>query len=265
MKKVTGIHTIPVQGFYFSVGNYTFGGFMKQDLMQIRSQIVERLEEYIEEKKYKAHDQLPSEREFCELWNCNRMTLRAAIKRLINEGVLYNLHGKGTFLAEKKIERNLWQFSSFSKALEASGHEVKTEMLEVRKIEATKKISELLRLPLGKEIIEIKRLRIVDKEPMAIEVSYIDYRLCPGIEKEDLGIYSLYETLKSKYGIKLVRETQEISITYANEDEIDLLGVESKAAMLMLKGLAFNDENLPVEYSKAITRGDRCCFASILE
>jgi GntR family transcriptional regulator len=116
-----------------------------------------------------------------------------------------------------------------------------------------------------KEVIEIKRLRLVDDKPLALEISYIPYNLCEGLEKYDFEILSLHEVLSQNYGINLVRSIDEIYITYTTEEESEILEVEPGAAVLILKEVSFNPNNEPIEYSKAITIGERCRFRSILK
>ncbi|MDF2682747.1 MAG: Transcriptional regulator, GntR family [Brevibacillus sp.] len=231
----------------------------------VSSDLAEKIEAYISLNQLQAHDKLPSERELSSLWDVNRMTLRNAIERLIDEGVLYRLHGSGTYVAVKKINRNLWQFLSFSDAMKEAGLDAQTKVISLRIIEANKALAKTFSILLGTQVVELKRIRNVENEPFALEAIYIPYHLCPGIEHHDLEKESLYAILREVYGIELTRSKQEISITYLTEEEAAYLGVAAGEAAICTKVVTATDEKLPVEYTMEIARGDRCKFSTILK
>jgi len=84
--------------------------------MSLRDQITELVEALIIDRGLEPGDKLPSEREMCEMWGLNRMTLRNALKRLADYGVVESKVGLGTFVAEPKMVRNLQDTKGFSQA-----------------------------------------------------------------------------------------------------------------------------------------------------
>ena len=100
--------------------------------MKPREEAIEKIENYIVKNALQAEDRLPSERTMCELWNCNRSTLRKAIKQLILEGRIYNKNGSGTYVAQTKLMRNLQDARGFQQTAELAGRQVSTKVLEVR-------------------------------------------------------------------------------------------------------------------------------------
>lgn len=231
----------------------------------VSSDLAEKMEAYISQNQLRPHDKLPSERELSAMWDVNRMTLRNAIERLVDEGILYSLHGSGTYVAPQKINRNLWQFLSFSDAMKEAGLQAQTKVISLRNIEANKQLAKVFSILLGTQVIELKRVRIVDNEPFAYETTYIPYHQCPGIEQHDLEKESLYAILETVYGIELTKSKQEISITYLTEEEGTYLGVAAGEAAICTKVVTATEEKLPVEYTIEIARGDRCMFSTILK
>lgn len=222
------------------------------------------IEDFLIVEGLKPHDRLPSERELCNRWKLNRVTLIKAIKHLINEGVLYSKKGSGTFVAPDKIERNLWEFSSFTNAIRKSQANLKTKSLSIKLVEADKNVAKILKILLGTSVYKIERLRIVNNAPLALEHAYIPQIFCNGIENEDLEKNSLYAILKEKYKIKLIRSTQNIELRTLDDPIASLLDLKEGEAALVLSGTAYDTENTPVEYAESITRGDRCVFSSNL-
>lgn len=231
----------------------------------ISHMLEEQIDEFIAEHHLQPHDRLPTERKMCEMWNCNIITLRRAIQRLANEGVLYSIQGSGTYVADRKVERNLWQFSSFSQAMRQSGATLGNRLISQSMVEANKVLARSLKVPLGEKIIVTSRLRIVNGTPFALENSYIPYRLCNGLEAHDLEQNSLFEILRVHYGIIPVRATQEIEIYYVEGQEAQLLDLPDGEAVLLLSDVAFDAQQNPIEYAQSLTRGDRCIFYSKLK
>lgn len=105
-----------------------------------RDNLREHLEEYIETHHLSAHDALPSERALCEMFSANRVTLREALKEMKNEGVLYSVHGKGNFIAPPKYVEDAKSFISYTAGWEADGHQVRSKVIDLKIIEALKRL-----------------------------------------------------------------------------------------------------------------------------
>lgn len=233
---------------------------MAKSIQLIRNNLIDRVEEYIQEQQLAPGTRLPSERELCELWRCNRVTLRTALRKLVDEGRLYRVQGSGTFLSTPRIERNLWQFCSFGEAMRAGGYELCTRLIAFERLEAPKRIAESLEVALGTPLWRIERLRIVDRLPLALETAWVPADLAPTLDQFDLELNSLYSTLEAHFGIRLMRAYEDLSTAKSQPKDAGLLLVPEGMDMLVLEGTAFDDKDRPVEYSRALTRGDRCLF-----
>ncbi len=228
-----------------------------------RDEAVELIECYIQREAMKPHQQLPSERNLCEMWNVNRVTLRTAIRRLTEEGKLYSVKGSGTFVAPPKLERNLQDTRSITEHVRGAGHLLQNKVLDVQVIECGKHISRELQIPIGSKVFYLKRLRIMDSVPYTLESTYVDYTICRGIEDYDFIDESLYRVL-SYYGVYLTQGQETIGVTYASEDEAKLLGVDEGSAMFHLSGISCSPNGQPVEYFSSVVRPDIARFTSIL-
>lgn len=230
-----------------------------------REEVREKIEDYIALHDLKAHDKLPSERELCKLWGYNRMTLRSAIQSLVMEGILYSKTGSGTYIAPEKISRNLQDLKSFSKTVEEAGRILDTVVLSTRIIESNKQISQKLNLKLGHKVFELIRLRKIDKEPIMIETTYVNYEKYRDFDKHDFSCESLYKIIEDNYGTSIMEGQEKIGITYATEEESELLNIPVGEAVFFLTGVVNDVNQTPVEYFKTIARSDKMRFSSKME
>ena len=235
----------------------------QQKQIRPRDEAVEQIECYIRQHKLAPQGKLPAEREMCEMWDLNRTTLRSAIKRLTSEGKLYSLKGSGTYVAPPKLERRLQDVKSTTESVRGAGHLLRNLVLDVQVIEYNKYLSKKLEVPLGHKVFYLRRLRIMDGSPYAIECSYTNYELCRGIEEYDFTDESLYRVL-GYYGIYPSHGQESVGITYATEDEARHLEVKEGDYLFYLSGVTRDAEDRLVEYCKSVVRADKVRFSTVL-
>lgn len=236
----------------------------EQGKSKSRNEAQEELEYYIKVNQLKAHDKLPSERELSELFNINRSTLRAAIIRMIDEGKLYKVTGSGNFVQEPKIVRNLNDLDSLTKLVEGFGKKISSKVILATVIEANKQIMKKLKLPLGTKVFQLLRVRLIDNEPFVLETSFIEYQRFEGIDRYNFEEVSLYRILKDDYGVDIVKGQEKLTLTYATEEEAELLSVAYKSPLFFISGTAEDRDDRPVEYFRSVVRPDKMKFSSIL-
>ncbi len=222
---------------------------------------LEKLENYILTNHLPANSKIPSERYLCELWGMNRTTLRQAIKILVGCGRLYSKKGKGTLIAEPKITRDIRGVNALSTYLR-NEFSFTTKILSFRTIESNKQISKNLHVPLGHKAYEIIRLRNISGQPCVLETMYLNGSLCPDFDKYYNETNSMYSIFKNIYHKELARGEESISITYASEEEAELLDIETGSPVFFTKGNTQMEDGTPFEYYKALFRADRFRFVS---
>lgn len=227
-------------------------------------QLKDIISELIEDEELKPGDPIPPERELCEYHEVSRMTVNKAIANLVNEGLLYREQGKGTFVAKPKEGYQLSRLLSFTEDMKAKGFRVDTRIISFQKKSATRKIQKALKLSDKEEVFEIKRLRLVDDEPYAIETAYLPYRLCEGLTRENLDNNSLYDILNREYGIRMDYAEQTIEAVILDDYESSILQVPEKSIALMLSRKTFLEGDRPMEFTKAVYRGDKYKFEVVL-
>jgi len=232
----------------------------KTSPIPIYYQLAEIIREQIRLGELHAGNQVPSERVLAEQYTISRMTVRQAIAFLVRDGTLVVHHGLGTFVAEPKLTHEVSHLLGFSQEMLQQGGIAVSQVIEHRQVVPSVRVAAALQLPMETDVTKIMRLRFVDQIPLLLETSYLPTTLFPDLVHEDLATQSLYSLLEQRYGIRLHSARQSLEATIANEYEAELFGIAPGMAMVLLEGLAFDDRERPVEYFKAIYRGDRFKF-----
>lgn len=223
-------------------------------------QVKEILLKKIREGEYSQGSKLPSERELSIQYGLSRMTARNALNELVNEGWAYKNHGKGTFVSYPKIERDLIELCGFSQVLKSRGITPKNKIIEMRIEEAKKNIAASLGISIGEKIYLIKRLRCGNDFPIAIEYSYLPCKLLEGLLNYNFEEESLFEVIERDYNRILTFAEQTLSLSRVDGYEAELLDVEDNSPILLFESITYDEKNIPVEFARSLTRGDRCIF-----
>ncbi|WP_273888904.1 GntR family transcriptional regulator [Rubrobacter naiadicus] len=219
-------------------------------------QLKEIIREMVEQEELKEGEMIPSERELCERFGISRMTVRQAVMELVNEGVLYREQGRGTFVAARKVQQPTARLTSFTQDMRERGMEPSSEVLEVEVEEAGLLVARRLGVEEGERVIRLRRLRLADGEPMALETSHLLYEVAKGVLGRDLAGRSLYEEL-SAAGVEISRAEQSYEAVPVSEEEAALLGVEPGSAALLIERVTYDAGERPFEYVRSTYRGDR--------
>jgi GntR family transcriptional regulator len=199
---------------------------------------------------------LPSERELAERYGVARMTVRTEIDRLVTEGFVYRIQGRGTFVAEPRVTQAM-ALSSFSEDMRERGLEPGSRILACDVVLADGAVAGRLELTDGSPVIRIHRVRTADAEPMAVEEAFVPAGRFAGIERSDLEHGSLFALLESRWDVRLTAADQRVVAVAIGELDAALLGVEAGAAGLMFHSVVRDDEDRPVCYAWSLFRGDR--------
>jgi GntR family transcriptional regulator len=199
---------------------------------------------------------IPSERRLCVQLGVSRLTVRAALDELVNEGYLTRRHGSGTYVSQPKIALPL-TLTSFSEDMRRRGMVPGSRTLELVTGSAGARLGRHLRLSPEEPVVRVRRLRLADGEPMALEVLHVPAAMVPGLAQKDLENASFYELLQNRYGIAIVSGTQTIEPTVTNEEESEALGVPLHSPAFLFERTTLAQGGRPVEFVRSFYRGDR--------
>lgn len=199
---------------------------------------------------------LPSERELAERFELARMTVRGEVDRLAAEGLVYRIHGRGTFVAEPRVAQAM-AFSSFSEDMRARGLTPGSLVRAQSLTEADGFLAGALALVPGAPVFRLDRVRTADGDPLAVEQAFLPAERLPGIDAIDFGVASLFEVLAERYGVCLREAHQRVVAVAIEGDDAGVLGAEEGQPGLSFHTLARDEDGRPAYYAVSLYRGDR--------
>ncbi|MGZ4411706.1 MAG: GntR family transcriptional regulator [Gaiellaceae bacterium] len=201
-------------------------------------------------------DSIPSERLLSAELGISRLTLRAALDDLAHEGYLIRRRGSGTFVSEPKIAQEL-TMSSFTDDMRRRGMTPSSRTLDLRVVPAGAMLGRVLHVSPSEPVVVVKRLRLADRETMAIETLHVRQSLVPGLSGRDLEQGSFYELLRERYGLAIASGLQTIEPTVTDEEESGALGVPLHSPAFLFERVTRSESGDVIEFVRSIYRGDR--------
>jgi GntR family transcriptional regulator len=220
-------------------------------------QLMQRLRNDITAGVYPAGERIPGEQALCGIYGVSRVTVRKALDEIVREELLVRRQGKGTFVAQEKIKRDLSRVTSFSDACAQIGQTAQTRLIERKREAATGEDRARLGVEEGGGVISICRLRLSDGEPVMLEYNRFSAALKFLLDDPLTG--SLYRLL-SNHGLAPSSAVHDISLGHAKEPVSRLLDTKTGDALLLLDQLVFDQHGNPLHLSKQWIRGDRFTF-----
>lgn len=213
----------------------------------------------IDDGKYAAGDQLPSQRELCRKYHTSLMTIRRVIDELHREGLIRSIPGKGIFVRQKSLPNEYGSLIGFETQMARLGLKPFSKTLDARIIPATTILAQMLNLQPGSPVVYVYRLRYADGIPMSLYKVYLPHELCPGILEKGLSDGSLYSILRNEFHLHLVGSRNTASAILPDTDATKYFNLTEPIALLLREQITFLDTGQIIEYSRNITPGESFC------
>jgi len=186
-------------------------------------------------------DQLPTEHEMSEEFSVSRGTIRTALAELNAEGLIRSAQGSGSYVAAASPMTRYFSLSSFDDDMRAIGRTPSTEVLAADVLPAMP--GNPLGVSTGTPLILLRRLRLADNRPMAVEERWIVERLCRGLLDDDLAHQSVHWLLTVKYGIPLVRIEHVVERQTVNDTDAGILNISPGSPVLTIERLTYTEDD----------------------
>jgi len=199
---------------------------------------------------------MPSDADLCAEFGVSRMTARHAMSQLADEGLVRRDPGRGTFVAEPPTHRRANFLMTFSHEMRRQGRVPSSRIVERRVRPPTDPERADLRTGRGAEVVELRRVRLADHEPVAVETAVLTARCIEAVMAADLETGSLHEALISE-GVVPTRGKSTIGAEAASSDDAVLLGIRAGTPMLVERRLIYDQRGRPIERTESRYAADR--------
>ncbi|MCL4475004.1 MAG: phosphonate metabolism transcriptional regulator PhnF [Nitrospirae bacterium] len=230
----------------------------KENGVACYQQLSKILIEQIEKGIFKPGSQLATEIELSKRYRLNRHTVRQAIERLEDEGLVYKIKGKGTFVADYKIPYKVSKKTQFTTSILDVGLNPDARLIDYYEISAGRELSKKLNISASDRVIVLEILRFVNKVPFCHTTSFLSSKNFPGLRNFIDGSFSLYGLLKKHYGVDATRASSTFEVSMPESSDMDMLNISPKVPMLAVKSISKDQKGGMVEYCITKFRGDMC-------
>lgn len=219
-------------------------------------QIQRQLMEQIRSGALPRSEPLPPVQEIAARYGVSLMTARQAVRSLCELGLTYSRQGKGTFIANTKLEKDFRQVMSFTEEMKSRGTRAQSKVLSFRIRSAGGEVRKALQLKAGEKVFRLHRVRYGDSVPLGVECSCLPARVCPDLLRNYDVTSSLYRTLEM-HGVFLRTASEVVEVGRATVENAKLLRIAPGSPVFLFTRISFLEDGKPVEFVKSTYRGDR--------
>ncbi|HEU4671774.1 MAG TPA: GntR family transcriptional regulator [Candidatus Limnocylindrales bacterium] len=201
-------------------------------------------------------ERLPSDAELCAQFGVSRMTARNAMERLAVDGLIRREPGRGSFVAARPAHRRANRLMTFTREMLRAGRRPTSRLLARSVRPSTPAEAASLGIPPAEPVVEVRRLRLADGEPIAIETAVLVAACADAVLAADLAQGSLHETL-ARAGFVLHRGSGTITAAAASAEDAMLLGIAAGAPLLIERRVIVDGHGRRIEATESRYVADR--------
>lgn len=233
----------------------------KNSIVPLYYQLKEIIMSEIKNGCYKKDSILPTENEISQHFTISRNTVRQAISMLVQEGWLYRVKSKGTFVTCPQIDQGYIQkIESYKIRVSKDGMKAHTEVIGMKVTEADEKVAQKLQIAQTEKVIQLSRLRFANETPMAYIDTYMSLSRCGFILDYDFSRESLYKVLQQDPATEVKYVNRLIRAVPSKEIDFKYMLISKDVPIQLITSVGFNVYDVPVEYSEGRYRGDLNSF-----
>lgn len=228
--------------------------------MPLFKQVKETIRRKILDGTYKPHAKLPSERQMNESFSVSRITVRQALAELQREGLIFKINGKGTFVSLPKARFDVSTLRGFGESAAQIGQEAFSKLISVETDSPSEIVRQNLQLPEGALATKVERLRYLNREPLAFDITFAPSQLGERICAADLQQRDLFDILENDCGITVATANVNIEALVCNAKLSEHLNAEPNSAALHIERTIVDQSGQPILYENLYYRGERFKF-----
>lgn len=231
----------------------------RRDPTPIYFKLQMKLRTAIEAGKWEPGKAIPTERRLAESHGVSIGTVKKALLNLVNEGYLYRVQGRGTFVTDTTIRRENLRYYRFIADFTDKEAELEMKLISLERVGFVEPAGPNLGIESDKQLYKLKRLFISQGQPLIYTVSFLPVDMFPGLDEFPRSKFekiTLFTALEQSYGMPTIYNRELMSAVLAEQESAEALQIEPGAPLMLIKMLAFTYKDTPYEYRLSYCRTD---------
>ena len=222
------------------------------------------LKQKIEANDLPYQELLPSENALVQTYDCSRNTVRRAISRLVTDGYVQTMQGKGVrniYRPTQQAAFTMGEIETFRESAVRNGRVPSTKVLLFTELTTDDQLAQKTSFPAGAPIYYIQRLHYLDQMPLIINHNYFLKDCVPGLTRE-IAETSIYRYLEQDLHMTIVNSRRVMTvekITEIDESYLDL-DPEEYNCMAVISSYTYNSDGIMFEFTQSRHRPDHFQF-----
>lgn len=224
--------------------------------------IYKDIKQKIEANEYPYQELLPSENKMVTIYDCSRNTIRRAIAKLVEDGYVQSLHGKGVRVIYQPVDQTAFTIGgieSFKESAIRNHRERYTDVIQFTEITADERLAQKTGFPPSSELYYIQRVRYLDGKALIIDINMFLRSLVPGLTPE-IAKDSIYDYIENTLGMQIVTSKRKMTVERVTEIDEKYLELNDYNCLAVVTGQTFNADGVMFEYTQSRHRPDYFCF-----
>lgn len=212
----------------------------------------DQLARQIANNRWRPGEAIPTEAVLASEYQLSIGTVRKAIDKLVEEGVLERHQGRGTFIRRPQFQSSLFRFFRFQ-TLAGERQVPESRILNIESLPAPSAVSQALGLPPEAEVIRLVRLRLLEGSPVLAEEIWLPKApfqalLTADLDRQGPLLYPIYEAL---CGQVVASAEETLTAEAVAEVHARLLRIETNSPVVVIERLARNYAGQPLEWRRS--------------
>lgn len=216
--------------------------------MPLHAQIEVYLRDLVQRKEYINGDHfLPKETALSQSLGVSRNTIRQAINKLVQEGIIDRKKGVGSKVVTKNTSARLDNWISFTEEMRNKGIEVVNYLLKASLVAANPTVCRVFSIESDKHVWCLEKIIGSESAKFLYSVSYFHPRV--GINGREDFSQPLYELLEKTHNVVVAISKEKLKAIMPDTTISNFLDLNENTPLLMRERLVCDLGDRPVEYN----------------
>ena len=219
----------------------------------------------IEAQDYPYQSRLPSENTLIEEYACSRNTVRRALAKLVDDGYVQTMQGRGVRVIYQPVIKTMFTFGaieSFQETARRNHLHAVTKVTKFETVIADECFAAKSGFSVGDELWSIERVRYLDGKALILDVNYFLKEFVPGLTPQ-IAASSIYDYIENTLGMQIITSKRRITVEHATARDEKLLDMDGYDCVAVVVNQTFNSDGMLFEYTQSRHQPDYFCFQDI--